>query len=127
MTKDPTDVRVLRATCTESENGFRVHLTDADWDGLVKDVRQLQAELAEEREHSANLQRGFDDPDGGPLARALARSLYHLEQQRCRKLYALLKEAYAELSTVEAITVSPTDVDGLIDLLRRMKTALEEP
>jgi hypothetical protein len=82
---DPVDVRVLRATCNESENGFRVHLTDDDWDTLVKAVRQLQLDLAAEREHSNNLQRGFDDPDGGPLARALARSMYHLEQQERRK------------------------------------------
>jgi len=123
---DPTDVRVLRATCNEAENGFRVHLTDEDWDGLVKDVQQLRAELAAEREHSNNLQRGFDDPDGGPLARALARSMYHLEQQKSRKLLALLKEAYKELSTIEAITVSPSDTDGLINLVNRMRAALEE-
>ena len=33
---------------------------------------------------------------------------------------ALLREAHRELATVEAITVSPSDTDGLLDLVRRM-------
>lgn len=38
----------------------------------------------------------------------------------------LLREAHAELATIEAITVSPTPVDGLLDLLRRMYDFLEK-
>lgn len=40
------------------------------------------------------------------------------------RLRDLLKEAHKELSTIEAITVSPSDTDGLIDLCRRMEAAI---
>ncbi len=39
----------------------------------------------------------------------------------------LLQEAHKELVTIEAITVSPTDMDGLIDLVNRIGTFLEMP
>ena len=38
---------------------------------------------------------------------------------------ALLAEALTELDTIEALTVSPTDVDGLMDLVKRMRAHLE--
>lgn len=44
---------------------------------------------------------------------------------RACHLLALLKEAYKELSTIEAITISPSDTDGLIDLCRRMEAAIK--
>lgn len=37
---------------------------------------------------------------------------------------ALLREAYRELSCIEAITVSPTNVDGLLDLVNRVRAFL---
>jgi len=37
---------------------------------------------------------------------------------------ALLREAHRELSSIEAITVSPTGVDGLLDLANRMHAFL---
>lgn len=37
----------------------------------------------------------------------------------------LLREAYVELATVEAITVSPTCVDNLLDLVHRMRACIE--
>lgn len=42
------------------------------------------------------------------------------------RLQALLREAHRELSTIEAITVSPSDTDGLIDLCRRLGEAIKE-
>ena len=36
----------------------------------------------------------------------------------------LLREAYNELNTIDAITVSPSDTDGLIELLRRIREHL---
>jgi hypothetical protein len=39
-------------------------------------------------------------------------------------LESLLREAHRELSTIEAITVSPSDTDGLIDLVRRIGEAI---
>ena len=40
------------------------------------------------------------------------------------RLRGLLREAHAELGTIEAITVSPTPVDGLLALLARIDAAL---
>jgi hypothetical protein len=42
------------------------------------------------------------------------------------RLRGLLREAYRELSTIEAITVSPSDTDGLIDLCRRLGEAIKK-
>lgn len=39
---------------------------------------------------------------------------------------ALLREAHRELSCIEAITVSPTGVDGLLDLVNRMRGFLDQ-
>lgn len=38
-------------------------------------------------------------------------------------LRALIREAHRELSTIEAITVSPSDTDGLIQLCKRLAAA----
>lgn len=40
-------------------------------------------------------------------------------------LRRLLQEAHAELATIEAITVSPSDTDGLIDLCNRIYEAIK--
>ena len=37
--------------------------------------------------------------------------------------HALLRECHRELATIEAITVSPSDTDGLLDLVRRVARA----
>lgn len=39
-------------------------------------------------------------------------------------LRSLIAEAHRELSNIEAITVSPSDTDGLLDLVRRLKEAM---
>ena len=39
--------------------------------------------------------------------------------------HALLRECHRELATIEAITVSPSDTDGLLNLVRRVCAALE--
>lgn len=38
-------------------------------------------------------------------------------------LRALIREAHRELSTIEAITVSPSDTDGLVQLCKRLAAA----
>ena len=42
-------------------------------------------------------------------------------------LRALIREAHRELSTIEAITVSPSDTDGLIQLCKRLAAAGGRP
>ena len=42
-------------------------------------------------------------------------------------LRALIREAHRELSTIEAITVSPSDTDGLIQLCKRLADAGGRP
>ena len=46
--------------------------------------------------------------------------------QELDEALALLREAHRELSCIEAITVSPTSVDGLLDLVNRMHAFLEQ-
>ena len=43
----------------------------------------------------------------------------------CAALRALLVDAHRELATIEAITVSPSGVDGLIELVNRIGQKLE--
>ena len=38
----------------------------------------------------------------------------------------LLVECYRQLSTIEAMTVSPTGIDELVELLARVRAALDE-
>lgn len=43
------------------------------------------------------------------------------------QLRLLLAEALSELRTIEAITVSPSDIDGLMNLCNRIAEALGQP
>lgn len=46
-------------------------------------------------------------------------------EAECDALRALLVDAHRELATIEAITVSPSGVDGLIELVNRIGQKLE--
>jgi hypothetical protein len=54
----------------------------------------------------------------------LAERVRELETE-CAALRALLVDAHRELATIEAITVSPSGVDGLIELVNRIGQKLE--
>jgi hypothetical protein len=56
------------------------------------------------------------------LIRAAARAM---AEEECAALLALLVDAHRELATIEAITVSPSGVDGLIELVNRIGQKLE--
>jgi hypothetical protein len=56
------------------------------------------------------------------LLRAAARAM---AEEECAALRALLVDAHRELATIEAITVSPSGVDGLIELVNRIGQKLE--
>jgi hypothetical protein len=56
------------------------------------------------------------------LIRAAARAM---AEEECAALRALLVDAHRELATIEAITVSPSGVDGLIELVNRIGQKLE--
>lgn len=56
------------------------------------------------------------------LIRAAARAM---AEEECAALRALLVDAHRELATIEAITVSPSGVDGLIELVHRIGQKLE--
>jgi len=179
-------------------------------------VEYAASEIRELKATNESLQQAFDQPDGGPMARAIARSSCHLEQHKRRQAeaerdearaeverlkserdeanqwrerhskdaaayseqsqknwerakeaererdearaqverqkrdirvleasndakleqwrraerdladaHALLRECHRELATIEAITVSPSDTDGLLNLVRRVGAALE--
>ena len=55
---------------------------------------------------------------------ALIARVRELEAE-CAALRALLVDAHRELATIEAITVSPSGVDGLIELVNRIGQKLE--
>lgn len=56
------------------------------------------------------------------LIRAAARAM---AEEECAALRALLVDAHRELATIEAITVSPSGVDGLVELVNRIGQKLE--
>lgn len=58
------------------------------------------------------------------IERNLAIGEENAAKTKCDTANALLAEALKELDTIEAVTVSPTDVDGLMDLIKRMKAHL---
>lgn len=69
------------------------------------------------------------EPDNAALVelgRKVANALGELADARSELegLRSLIAEAHRELSTIEAITVSPSDTDGLLDLVRRLKEAM---
>jgi hypothetical protein len=59
-------------------------------------VEYAAREIRELKSTNQSLQQSFDAPDGGPMARAIARSSYHVEQQARRKAEAERDEARAE-------------------------------
>jgi hypothetical protein len=56
------------------------------------------------------------------LIRAAARAM---AEDECAEMRVLLADAHRELATIEAITVSPSGVDGLMELVNRMGQKLE--
>jgi hypothetical protein len=56
---------------------------------------------------------------------AVAERRYLDAEAECIALRALLVDAHRELATIEAITVSPSGVDGLVELVNRIGQKLE--
>ncbi len=56
------------------------------------------------------------------LIRAAARAM---AEDECAEMRVLLADAHRELATIEAITVSPSGVDGLMELVNRIGQKLE--
>jgi hypothetical protein len=48
-----------------------------------------------------------------------------MAEDECAEMRVLLADAHRELATIEAITVSPSGVDGLMELVNRMGQKLE--
>lgn len=122
------------------------HLRDKASDGWHEDTEAVQwgaivplayAARIDERPHEDT---SFDywcnyaieavqEPDNAALVelgRKVADCLGELQDARAtiKSLQSLIAEAHRELSSIEAITVSPSDTDGLIDLIRRMKDSI---
>jgi chromosome segregation ATPase len=56
---------------------------------------------------------------------AVAERRYLDAEAECAEMRALLADAHRELATIEAITVSPSGVDGLMELVNRIGQKLE--
>ena len=87
-------------------------VSDGQWavfaEKVVAERDELRAELAVANQHTQG------------LAGSLRAALDSRDQIR-----ALLRECHHELLSIEAITVSPSDTDGLLNLVRRVGAALE--
>jgi hypothetical protein len=87
-------------------------------DGLIEAVKRLVAERDKYRQlHDMEAESRKATRDGMTVE-------YDQLRAEADRLRGLLREAHKELSTIEAITVSPSDTDGLIDLCRRMRAAI---
>lgn len=146
---DPEHGYETFSTAKEAEDDASAcleHLRDKATDGWHEDTEAVQwgvlvplayAVKTEERPHD---DPSFDywcdfaieavsEPDNAALVelgRKAADALGELADARAELegLRSLIAEAHRELSTIEAITVSPSDTDGLLDLVRRLKEAM---
>jgi hypothetical protein len=130
---------------------FNLHAR-TDVPALVARVRELEAEcertrifgsrkFAELRAADVEQMRGYGlsyegvrkvlrEHDDGEISfgklmdliRAAARAM---AEDECAEMRVLLADAHRELATIEAITVSPSGVDGLMELVNRMGQKLE--
>jgi hypothetical protein len=138
-------------TCSIADRDFLV-AARTDVPALVARVRELEAEcertrifgsrkFAELRAADVEQMRGYGlsyegvrkvlrEHDDGEISfgklmdliRAAARAM---AEDECAEMRVLLADAHRELATIEAITVSPSGVDGLMELVNRMGQKLE--
>ena len=68
----------------------------------------------------------LDGPGEGTWSVFAAKVVEQRDEARAEveRLRGLLREAHRELSTIEAITVSPSDTDGLIALVKKIEEVL---
>jgi len=118
----------LRAERDEAQANYRFMVERAA-DQRLDGYRELGARAAaaeNERDKAlVELKRMKERPAEAEYAR-LDTMWQQLVQERDQAM-RLLREAHKELATIEAITVSPSDTDGLIDLVNRIGTFLENP
>ena len=118
----------LRAECDEAQANYRFMVERAA-DQKLDGYRELGARAAaaeNERDKAlVELKRMKERPAEAEYAR-LDTMWQQLVQERDQAMQ-LLREAHKELATIEAITVSPSDTDGLTDMVNRMGTFLEKP
>jgi hypothetical protein len=93
----------------------------AGWDKAATKMESLMESLVQQRE-ALRAGKCLQVIPGTVIACGEAANYC---SQACYFL-ALLREAHRELATIEAITVSPSDTDGLIDLCRRLGEAIKE-
>jgi len=121
--------RVMHEECArlEAECERQSTLAATTFNALIaNDIAQMRA-YGLSYEGVRALLGDFDDGDITfaklmDLIRAAARVM---AEEECAALRALLVDAHRELATIEAITVSPSGVDGLIELVNRIGQKLE--
>jgi len=121
--------RVMHEECSrlEAECERQSTLAAKTFNSLIaNDIAQMRA-YGLSYEGVRALLGDFDDGDITfaklmDLIRAAARAM---AEEECAALRALLVDAHQELATIEAITVSPSGVDGLIELVNRIGQKLE--
>ncbi|NBW09321.1 MAG: hypothetical protein EBR82_14980 [Caulobacteraceae bacterium] len=127
--------------CTDStlseENATFIAAARTDVPALIARVRELEAERDGYARSHAILRAihgaltdalpstpipALDSFDVVEMVRAAARAM---AEDECAEMRAMLADAHRELATIEAITVSPSGVDGLIELVNRIGQKLE--
>ena len=121
-------VRLVLSQRDEAQANYRFMVERAA-DQKLDGYRELGARAAaaeNERDKAlVELKRMKERPAEAEYAR-LDTMWQQLVQERDQAMQ-LLREAHKELATIEAITVSPSDTDGLIDMVNRIGTFLENP
>jgi hypothetical protein len=113
--------RELGARAAAAENNADKLATQLD--EALESLEGLEAHI---REHLPYTYDDGEDDDANPeeCVEYAAREIRELKRDRDEAL-AFLRECHRELATIEAITVSPSDTDGLLNLVRRVGAALE--
>lgn len=120
MTEEELDH--LRALCDAAtpgpwEDGTAMCCPDMGWvDGPKGKGTICPVYEAAKRTHT------LDSNDAAFIA--AARTALPALIEEVKRLRGLLREAHRELSTIEAITVSPSDTDGLIALVKKIEEVL---
>ena len=141
----PKDVRVLKVYCDHSDFGkWSIHLLEEEWkalsesydrifqdrydlltvhtkEGMLASEWLMRTATAERERDEARAERAFIETEYAAANESdLTRDALCLQVASLR---ALIREAHRELSTIEAITVSTSDTDGLVQLCKRLAAA----
>jgi hypothetical protein len=124
-----TDVPALIARVRELESECERLKTFAaqNFSAMIRQEAERMREYGLSYEGVRQVLREHDDGEisFGKLMELIRAASRTMAAEECAEMRALLADAHRELATIEAITVSPSGVDGLIELVNRIGQKLE--